>query len=392
MLVRVPVDSANSIPYFDRLWCNVESLLACYCLQWHGSKGPDVDSIIAERMDPLRMRYPAKVFAGLEVNSKSAGHKVANAKVKSALECMTPVPTDKIGFDKYCQAAQLAWLTVGYVRALAAKPGPFPRHQELPPGSHIVGVPPRGRRKFVVSHGWESEAHPSPGGGQMVSLASMLNLLGAMDDDVVFYDYCAYPQATKVGCMLVGDSSSPPRNALAPAYFEYNKIAFAPQRAGEEVKRCKIAMWDLNRVYAFEECEVIVIAVPPLDADQMIATFPGGNTWGRPTTTPYQMRGWCYSEFSISLYTNRIANLKHPQVQSLLESRKWPRTLEEYAEVLGLTCSPEGEADLKFDAAQGVHFTSKGDRTMVKYKFFKMTVSPQDMALTLSENDAPAEP
>ena len=50
------------------------------------------------------------------------------------------------------------------------------------------GAPPAFARKFVVSHAWASEFHPSPTGQTMRFLAAELDRLNADDDDCVFLE------------------------------------------------------------------------------------------------------------------------------------------------------------------------------------------------------------
>ena len=50
-------------------------------------------------------------------------------------------------------------------------------------------------------------------------------------------------------------------------------------------KAFSYAMWDMGRLYAFHECEVIVL--PELDS---LNTFPGGDVWGMVNSRPYENR------------------------------------------------------------------------------------------------------
>ena len=86
---------------------------------------------------------------------------------------------------------------VGYIKELAEKKGPFPRHQDLKSGpqaeGYFEGLPPG--RKFSLSHGWSSEMHPCPSGAKLKRLAVTLEKHGADDEeDGVFLDYFSLPQ------------------------------------------------------------------------------------------------------------------------------------------------------------------------------------------------------
>ena len=81
--------------------------------------------------------------------------------LESVITALSPVATDAVGFAVLCREANLVWLRVPYVRELAARGGPCPRHQDLSKASDgtsfdasrlIVGTVPKGRM-FSVSHG-----------------------------------------------------------------------------------------------------------------------------------------------------------------------------------------------------------------------------------------------
>eukprot|EP00966_Prymnesium_polylepis_P234168 5416361-Prymnesium_polylepis.1 len=80
--------------------------------------------------------------------------------------------------------------------------------------------------------------------------------------------------------------------------------------------------------------------------------------WGFINRRPYGERGWCCAEFSVALKNNRIVNLQDPHVQQVLDMRRWPSTVGQYAAMM------DGDA---------VRFTNKGDLTAVLYNFYKMT-------------------
>ena len=55
-------------------------------------------------------------------------------------------------------------------------------------------------------------------------------------------------------------------------------------------------MWDMGRLYSYQECEVIVL--PTLadqlqpSRDEVCFSFPGGDVWGDINNRPYKNRGW----------------------------------------------------------------------------------------------------
>merc|ERR1712032_1696983 len=102
----------------------------------------------------------------------------------------------------------------------------------------------------------------------------------------------------------------------------------------------------MGRLYAYEECEVIVL--PQLGNPD---SFPDGtDMWGRVKTTPYEQSGWCCAEYSIACSNGRIANSNDPLVKAVDASRTWPTSVEEYKDMM------DEKAELP------VFFTNSGDR------------------------------
>ena len=71
--------------------------------------------------------------------------------------------------------------------------------------------------------------------------------------------------------------------------------------------------------------------------------------------------------------------------RGVFRSRKWPpTTVAEYAQMMKYTRRNEPDENEKhgliYSKERGVDFTSKGDRLVVKYNFFKMTFDPQARA------------
>ncbi|CAK0788078.1 unnamed protein product [Prorocentrum cordatum] len=305
---------------------------------------------------------------------------------------MQPAARDRKGFRHWCNRAQVGWLLVKAVKQFVDTGGPFPRRQDIPSGSLLIGAPPRGRRLFVVSHGWETEVHPSPGGHKMRQLAAALARNAAADDDLVFFDFCSNPQEAKMGSVFMPQhvpwEGAPARSCAADAYFEQHGLTRPLKgRSPEEKRAFGVAMFEMSRLYCYRDCEVIVL--PELHGPD---EHPGGKVWGVINEVPYENRGWCCAEFSIALYSTshqpaaRIINLGDPSVQRVLtQSRKWPTNVTEYAEMMKYTLNSPTSAEqaegLKQDKSLGVNFTAKGDRSFVKYNFFKFTMGPHENLL-----------
>ena len=393
----------------ERKWILLELFLGVYCQRVLFAEHSK--EMMRTAIDPLRLSNPRELFANAKIGDVTSGdlhrdgpwaNEMSAAIWKmllNAVRRMVSTATDSIGFELFCNVGNIAWLTVEYVHAMAEQSRaqgtfPFPRRQELQPGRYIVGAPPRGCRKFVVSHGWETEVHPSPSGRKMIRLSEVLRTLEAGPSDVVFFDFCSNPQEAKMGCMYAAGTpfeGAPARSAAADAYFDANAVTHLRGRSAAEAKAFSFAMWDMGRLYAYQECEVIVL--PELDGPD---SFPKPNSaaphvWGLINQRAYERRGWCASEFSIALYNNRIANLDDEAVQHVLKSRGatgWPQSIAEYSEMMRYTCDTKPSDGLVHDATLGVDFTHKGDRAVVLYNFFKMTMGPQSFDYEAADEPA----
>ena len=83
--------------------------------------------------------------------------------------------------------------------------------------------------------------------------------------------------------------------------------------------------------------------------------------WDKYNGTPYHLRGWCVSEYSIARHYDRIVNSDDDLVRLVDSKHQWPKTFEDYENIL----VPKGPVD----------FTSKGDVNAVKSVFFRFTQS-----------------
>ena len=351
ILPHMPAWKKQSTSAFDKGWMMLENTLGAYCQQIVNSD----DHAVMKGLDPTRLSDVETLFREL-IFADETDRGVALEALQTACSRMTPVPEDANGFRAFCEKSAVAWLTVGYVRELARRSGPFPRRQELDrrPECTITGSVPPGR-KFVVSHCWEAEFHPSPSGRQLQLLMVELEALNAKDTDYVFYDYCSLHQAScEMRCPDYFEANG------GSAHREFGTVWYTLSgREPFQERNFLNAMWEMGRLYSYCECEVVVL---PEVAEP--STFPGGpSMWGRAHTVEYALRGWCVAEYSIARCSKRIANHATKNVQAIECCREWPSSVAQYARMMEETGSRE------------ILFTNEGDREVVKYNFFKMCFS-----------------
>ena len=117
----------------------------------------------------------------------------------NVVRSINPVSIDSLGFEVFCEEAQIAWLRISYVKKLATRSGPCPRRQEVDPNGIIVGRVPKGK-KFVLSHCWAAEAHIDPTGMKLARVFEELQGLRASeedeDEDALFIDVREPPRPT----------------------------------------------------------------------------------------------------------------------------------------------------------------------------------------------------
>ena len=370
VLHRVPDDSDRAtLPHKEitsSVWMTYELLLAAYCQRVVNSGHPVVKSMIAPDMlaDPVSMVREGVRSDRLHIMHTHDIDDVIVPNLRRALSAMLPVYDDHRGFRSFCLAAEIAWIKVRYVRRFVALIGatgkrPFPRRQELPRGAFYVGLPPEERRKYVVSHGWATEHHPSPSGAKLRKLLEALDADAASDDDGIFLDFCSLDQRDK------------PQPAGKP-----------PQRhrTVAETRRFYLALWEMTRMYAYRGCRVIVLpeveqwesfeeeGTPPeeVHSDLKDRVCLRSAVWGWVNDVPYHRRGWCFAEFSCARKAGLIVNERDRAVQDVLAARPWPADVQSYTRDM---------QDQTSD--QHVEFTSKGDREYVAYIFNKMSFDPR---------------
>ena len=319
----------------ESVWVTAELMLAAYCQRIVNSSDPEVkEHFSPERMtDPVQRLRDGYSSGALRMTRESDLEGIIIPGLARSMARMVPVSEDHSGFSAFCINSRLGWIKVGFIRRFVlmleqfvGQVVLFPRRQELPRGAFYEGIPPDGSRRFVVSHGWACQHHPTPSAERIKRLERALQTAGAHDVDAVFIDYASLFQHGR------------PELAV--------KLGIPPQRkrTPEEEKCFRTALFEMSRMYAYGRCEVIVL--PQLEHWQ---TFPHSASperkwsdvknrycehselWGWINDVPYHNRGWCAAEFSCALKANIIANLADPDVQQVLKARKfWPQTVTDY--------------------------------------------------------------
>ena len=291
-------------PVFDKGWMMYEMILSAYCQQIVNNDEPTVK----RGLNPDRLVDPKHLFRTLHF-SYEPDRATCFRNLQEATAKMRSVAGDGEGFARFCVYAQIAWLSVKYIKELTARGGPFPRRQDLNmlDGRVFVGVPPG--RIFVLSHCWEAEIHPSPSGSRLRRLVAVLSQLNqpASDSDYCFIGArsrshestpsCPCPPhrgGREHACALTGrvrrrsglvSRAAPPtdycslhqgaRTMSIDSYFklnggsatrEYSQLWFTQcERTPVEHKCFRTALWEMNRLYAYAECDPMRSHAIPCD-------------------------------------------------------------------------------------------------------------------------------
>lgn len=290
---------------------------------------------------PIQMLRDGVKAGTLQLSNSADLEECILPNLKRVLGSFVPTIHDHRGFESSCRFAEIAWVKVRYLKWWVSTQDetPFPRRQELPRGSFYFCLPPDRCRRYVLSHAWDCQSHPSPSGGTYKRLMAILDADGASMDDGIFLDYSSLNQ----------------RARELPATLRPLREWTVAER-----RQFSFAINEISRLYAFKKCRVVV--VPQVDAVDSTRGI-----WGRDNQTPYSQRGWCVMEFSCALYANTIINLKDAAVQEVLRSRDWPRTVEDYQTMMDGT-------DVRFTSTQQ-------DANYVAYVFNKMCIDPRLDAL-----------
>ncbi len=256
---------------------------------------------------------------------------------------------------------------MGYVfhlaSEIAAGSTPFPRRQDLPPEAYVIGRPPSSQRAFVVSHAWESQFHPCPGGEKIVRLATQLRAQDASTDDMVFLDYGSLAQMGRAVPQSYWDSLG--------ASVRDQQSPMQKDRSPKEHWQFSQAMHQMLRLYSCQRCEVLVL--PTMDDP---STFPdGADLWGWHSENPYEHRGWCATEYAIARMNGRIVNGDDDAVQAVDCCRVWPTDIASYNKMMA-----------------GVDFTSRGDRATVVMLFFRFCFDLREKLGLGQEQSNPHDP
>lgn len=365
--VIVLADLEDRRPYFERGWPNVEFNLSTYCL-------PIVNYT---RSESVRNRMTAEFLMSFE-DKLVQGHFAFTQPMDRAFTAIKRLETalsmpraqiDRLGFDTSCRQAQYRWVRVSYLRSLQRRGSVAPRYQDMPEGTHVDGVVPHGSQAFVVSYSWSAHLHAFPGGGKIREIVATLDELHANNDDLVFIDFLSLPQAERDLPKIYAKDNP---QAQVCASKEVGFIALPPPSEKQKMQ-ARFALFQSTRLYAFEECKVIVL--PDLEEP---ATFPDHgdiherqNThcspprkelhtnWGYCKSVPYVQGGWTCAEYAVARLSGTIANRHHPSVRRVEASRNWPTTAADYAQMMN------------DDALMPVIFTKGGDREAVRFNFYK---------------------
>jgi len=200
--------------------------------------------------------------------------------------------------------AKIAWLRAGFLRACATEGRLLYRCQDLPQGAFklksLADIDVTGGR-IVVSHPWLSRCHPDPKGKQLQWIISELDRLGVGDDVLIFYDYCSLPQ----------HDLTHPDVIRAAAKGERIQPGTHPAiRTLAEEEYFVIALSAMGQLYAHKYYSVLI--VPDVGCVSSISQE------FCPNSMPYEDRGWCFFELTVSNSHGIIMNAEARDVQRIL--------------------------------------------------------------------------
>mmetsp|Transcript_88003 Transcript_88003/g.266898 ORF Transcript_88003/g.266898 Transcript_88003/m.266898 type:complete len:430 (-) Transcript_88003:103-1392(-) len=226
------------------------------------------------------------------------------------------------------QEAEIVWIVCRALRTWAATAeGRLVRRQDLQRADFVCEneidekwCTLDQQKRFVVSHGWLSKAHPDPNGVHLQEIVAELAKCDAKDADIVFVDYCSLYQT---------DLCHP--DALALKNDERLPAGHIALRTPAQNIAFGKAMNMMHELYTHETCDIVIVPNVPNDA---------------ANNTPYFARGWCFFEFAISTDHWRVINDENCAVSELLTSTHAPLDDSEFIEAFGkksFTCKGDAK-------------------------------------------------
>lgn len=180
---------------------------------------------------------------------------------------------------------------------------PLLRRQDVPRHHVVHGVQVRGmwtdgpnsaQNVYAVSHAWLSTEHPDPGALHLEALVEDLSWLGAVDKDLVFFDYCSLPQVN----LLHPDYKGGEANGNLSSDHE-------ALRTPNQHMQYHTAMRYMDILFSSPHIKVVVM---PEIFDMSKFTEAKGKPITHSTAS-YLERGWCGLEFTAAASAGSICSL-----------------------------------------------------------------------------------
>ena len=263
-----PLEDGTSHSVFERLETMAYLALSTFCQRIVNAS----DDVVRESVQLDKIMNLPNLLKSLRHDSKGSFTQIAGM-LDSVIRKLTPVAHDAEGFRVFCVEASISWLPYPYIKDLVIHGGPFPRRQDLNQKRLIIGKVPKGR-KIVVSHGWDSSFHISPGGDKMRLICNELERIGATgNDDAVFVDYCGLSQGApakmpeeyfqRTGIcpeeFKKGERTHLDWRQFTYSLWEVSLAACAGAFVAPSESWCGSLVSQMSRMYAYKEVEVIVL-------------------------------------------------------------------------------------------------------------------------------------
>lgn len=250
---------------------------------------------------------------------------------------------------------------------------PVPRRQEIDRHHIVHGVQLRGiwtdgpqskHTVYAVSHAWMSKEHPDPGAQRLDALVDDLSWLGAVDTDLVFFDYCSLFQV----------------KMTHPDYKEEEEEAqdddVPPQADGMHLtpnqhKQHHTSQRYMDRLFSSRLVKVVVMP-------EIYDVSKFRNVTGKLLTVNekrYIERGWCGMEFSAAGAAANIVAFARPLKAITTREESDAKVTEDMDfKELKVTVSAPGDlsgAYKMWGEFEGAPYFERSDGAMLMYRKFE---------------------
>lgn len=241
------------------------------------------DDDLQHFLKQLSENQQERLLNNLSLVSRNTTRAATRMRIKPLSK--TSVLRRRVRFNTKSKACCVGWIRFKYLRELQGEPLLRRQDLEMIAGALHIGAPPHESTLWIISHPWLGKEHPDATGEQVSEVVQILFRQGAVDSDVVFYDYGSMYQKAVSG---------------------------QDDRTGDQMEAFFNQLSCINDLYATEFGHSIVTKSIPesiKDRTEVEMSYDGIEYTVELNSVPYMQRGWCFFEFVVMILFGTCINL-----------------------------------------------------------------------------------